>query len=118
MPLSFLLLVATDSLLDGQHDIWAFLAEPLAVEMLNILREWHLPRLLVVVVHLAELGRIHSQLARHLDLGMGKTMPLASVYPGLQLLARLLLGHAMHLTLVADGETHGTACDLQRHVRC
>ena len=118
MPLSLLLLVATDSLLDGQHDIRALLAEPRAVARLNVLRERHLLRLLVVVVHLAELGRIHAQLARHLDLGMGKTMPLASVYPGLQLLARLLLGHAMHLTLVADGETHGAVCDLQRHVHC
>ena len=71
--------------------------------MPDVLPERHLPWLLVVVVLLAEPFRIHPQLSSHLDLGMTEVMPLASIYPGLHLLARLLylLGHWIHLACVA-----------------
>jgi hypothetical protein len=92
-------LLAADLVLDGQNYIWSFLAEPLEVEVLDVLPERHLLRLLVVVVQPAELLRVHPQLASHLDLGVRQVAAPTRVYPSLHLLVRLLflLGHSAYL---------------------
>ena len=59
--LCLLLLLAAGLGLDGQNYIWSFLAEPLEVEVLEVLPERQLPQLLVVVVQPAELLRAHPQ---------------------------------------------------------
>ena len=94
----FFLLIAADLLLDGQDDIRSILAKPRGAEVLDELRERRLPGLLIVIVLLAELLRVHSQLAGHLDVGVRQMMAPARIYPGLQLLVGLLFlpGHSMH----------------------
>ena len=68
-PECFFLPIATDPLFDTQDDVWSVLPKPLGVEVLDELGERHLPGLLTVIVQLAELLRVHSQLAGHLDVG-------------------------------------------------
>ena len=61
---------AADFLLDRWNLVRSFLSETLEVEVLDVLPERRLPRLLVVVVQLAELFGIHPELAGHLNVGM------------------------------------------------
>ena len=68
---------------DGQNYIWLFLAKALEVQVLDVLPERHLPRLLVVVVQPAELPGVHSQLASHLDLGVRQVVALTRIEQGL-----------------------------------
>jgi hypothetical protein len=90
-PLVFL--VETDFLLEGQNIFRALPVEALAVKMLDVVPERHLPRFLIVVIQLAELGRIHPQLPRHLHLSMRETVPVARVDPDPHLLVRFFLRH-------------------------
>jgi len=66
------------------YDGGAVLAEALAVQVLDERRQRRLPGFLTVVVELAELVGVHTQLARHLDLYVREMMTLARVDPGLQ----------------------------------
>jgi len=61
---------AADFFLDRRNLFRSFLSETLEVEVLDVLPERHLPRLLIVVVQLAELFGIHPELAGHLNMGM------------------------------------------------
>ena len=86
----FSLLFSTDSILDGHHTVRTVLAEPFAVEVLDELLERHFPGLLMVVGLLAELFRVHPQLASHLDMGVGQVVTLPRVDPCLHLLIGFL----------------------------
>jgi hypothetical protein len=49
--------------------------------VLDELRERHLPGFLLVIVELAELLRVHAELARHLHVGVREAMALARLDP-------------------------------------
>src|SRR6516164_5755032 len=70
-PRLFLLLRETPSLLNGRNVIRGRLSEPFQVEVLDVLSQRHFPRFLLMIVQLAELDRVHTQLASHLHLGVG-----------------------------------------------
>src|SRR3990172_5835266 len=53
--------------------------------MLDVLPQRHLPRFLPVVVELAELLRIHPQLASHPDVGMRQVVAISRLDPRLHL---------------------------------
>jgi hypothetical protein len=74
-------LLETPAILHGGDRVGAMLSQALMVEVLDILSEWHLPRLLVVIVQFAELPRVQAELTSHLELGMRKVMALACVDP-------------------------------------
>jgi hypothetical protein len=67
--------------------------------VLNELPQRHFPGFLTVVVLLAELFRVHPQLASHLDMGVGQVVTPPRVDPGLHLLIRFLFlfSHSIHL---------------------
>jgi len=92
------LLFSADSIFDRRHSVGSVLAEPFEVEVFYELPERHFPGLLTVVVLLAELFRVHSQLASHLDMSVRKVVTLPRVDPSLHFLIRLLLlCHSNHL---------------------
>src|SRR5712691_3052347 len=70
--------------LDRQDHVGPLPAESPGVEVLDVLRQRCLPRLLAVIVHPAELLRVQPELARHLHLRMRELVPLAGVDPVLQ----------------------------------
>lgn len=55
------------------------LPEPLQVELFNELGQRLFPWLVPMIVDLPELLRVHAEFARHLHVGMGKTMAAACV---------------------------------------
>jgi hypothetical protein len=75
------------------HHVGAVLTEPLAVEFLDEHRQGQLPRLLVVIVELAELLRVEAQFARHLDLLVREPMALTGVDPDLERFGYSFAGH-------------------------
>jgi hypothetical protein len=91
-------------ILDSLDHIGAVAAEPLGVQVLNKLRERRLPWLLLVVVELAELGRVQPELAGHLDVCVRESVALARVDPGLQS-GMECLGFA-HVTALRGGTTN------------
>ena len=96
-PLLFLLCLPSASLLDRQNGFWGRLAEPFGVKLFDKLRQGQLPRLLLVVIDLAQLRRVHPQFAGHLDLGVRQMVALSRLDPCLHLLSGLLrlLGHTI-----------------------
>src|SRR3990170_3758134 len=84
-PGFFLLTFETQPIFDGQNGAGARPADPFEVEMLDVLPQRHLPRFLPVVVELAELLRVHPELASHLDLSMRKVVALPRLDPRLHL---------------------------------
>src|SRR5208337_2743641 len=69
--------------------------EPLEVQFLDELREREFPRLLLVVVELAEFLGVHSQLARHLKVHVRQVMTFLGLEPRQQLLRNLSLAHVI-----------------------
>ena len=67
-------------LLGGLHDLGPFAAEPLEVQVLDVLRQRDFPLFLAVVGD-AELSRVEPELASHLHLCMRQVIPLARVNP-------------------------------------
>jgi hypothetical protein len=87
--------------LDRRDNLGPLPAEPLAVQSLNELGKRLLPGFLAVVVELAKLPGVQTELTRHLNMGMRQPVPLTGVLPGLQLRRkdRRLLAHAMRLAV-------------------
>ena len=100
-PRFFLLLRETQSLLNGRNVIRRRLSEPFQVEVLDVLSQRHFPRFLLMIVQLAELDRVHTQLPSHLDLGVGEVMALSRAAPLLHLGVRLsFLRHSIRLASI------------------
>src|SRR5215468_4686678 len=85
-------LLGSRAILDRHHALGPLPAEPLPVQVLDELRQRRLPRLLIMVVELAELPRVHPELARHLHLRVRQPEPLPRLDPVLQVLRQLPLG--------------------------
>ena len=95
-PSFLLLLREAPSLLDRRNIIRRGLSETFQVQVLDIVSERHLPGFLLMIVQLAELHRVHTQLARHLHLGVGEVMALSRIDPLLHLVVWLsFLRHAI-----------------------
>ena len=77
--------------LEGYDALRRVTAEPLEVERLDELRERRLPPLLSVIVELAELPRIHTQLTRDLHLRVREVMALPRCDPVLEAWRELAL---------------------------
>jgi hypothetical protein len=58
--------------------------------LLDELRQWGLPRLLSVVVDLAELHWVETQFPGHLHVRIGQPMPFPRIDPRLELLTDAL----------------------------
>ena len=88
-------LFQTKQFLHRKDPVRAVLAEPLEVEIFDEYRQGSLPRLLLVVVDLAELLRVHPQFPSHLDVGMRQVVASTSIDPGLYCRIGLVcfLGH-------------------------
>lgn len=97
-------------LLDTPHFVGTGFAETVLVELLNELRERHLPRFLIVVVELAQLRRVQAKFTSHLHVGVGQTVTFPCLNPGpvflgdlhrISLAVRLALALEIAMTLVA-----------------
>jgi len=77
-------LLVRHRLLDGTDMVRPLLLEAFEVQLLDVLRQGNLPRLLPVIGHTAQLLGVHSEFSGHLDLGMGKVEPSAGICPGLE----------------------------------
>src|ERR1700730_5716927 len=78
------------------HDLVRLrLPEPLEIDGLDEARQRRLPRFLAMIVDLAELPRVHSELARHLDMRLREAVSLLRLDPGLEIIrnGRRLLAH-------------------------
>ena len=97
----FLLLRESQSLLNGRNVIRGRPSEPFQVVVLDVVSQRHLPRFLLMIVQLAELDRVHTQLASHLHLGVGEVMALSRVDPLLHFGVRLsFLRHPIRLASI------------------
>ena len=93
--LFFLPVGIADHLLGGPYVIGPAFLEVLEVQLLDELRQGHLPGLLLRVGEAAELLGIEAQLSGHLDVGIGKMETLPRLDLRLVLLPHILLRHEL-----------------------
>ena len=111
-PFLFLRCFASASLLDRQNYFWGSLAEPFGVELFDKLWQGQLPRLLLVVIDLAQLRGVHPQFARHVDLCVRQMVALSRLDPCLHLPSGILrlVGHT--IIFLPDKPPISSASDL------
>src|ERR1700732_3955507 len=85
------------SLLDGHYFVGAGFAEAFEIELLNELWQWQLPRLLLMVIDLAQLRRVQAKFSGHLYLAVRQMAALSRVDPCLHFLILLfdILRHTL-----------------------
>src|SRR4029453_5568617 len=89
-------LLGAGLLFHRHHDFRSLPSEALAVEVFDELRQRRLPWLLAVVVELAELLRVHPELACHLHVRMREVEALPCLDPILEVVRARSLRHELH----------------------
>jgi hypothetical protein len=88
------------SLLDRHDVVGSSFAETLEIELLDELGQWQFPRLLLVVIDLAQFRRIQPKLSGHLKLAVRQMAALSRIDPFLHLLIRFdFLRHTLSYSL-------------------
>jgi hypothetical protein len=90
------------SLLDRLDVVGSRFAETLEIELLDERGQWQFPRLLLVVIDLAQFRRVQPKLSGHLYLAVRQVVASSRIDPRLHFLIRLFdfLRHTLWHSLV------------------